>query len=79
MGAQRPGQDLKTIGQMPLDDAFPAQSMEFSHNLHLDDRLTLAAVADLADRLPRRSVIRPDRSQRVIGLELTLDGPRPAS
>ena len=54
MGAQAPGQ---TIGQIPFDDAFPRRSMGFTHDLHLDDRLTLAAVADLADRLPRRSVI----------------------
>ena len=31
--------------------------MEFVHDLHLDDRTTLASVADLADRLPRESVI----------------------
>jgi hypothetical protein len=54
MGAQPPGQ---TIGQIPFDDAFPGGSVGFAHDLHLDDRLTLAAVADLADRLPRRSVI----------------------
>ena len=66
MGAQPPGQVLKTIGQIPFDDAFPARSMEFSHDLHLDDRLTLAAVADLADRLPRRSVIADTAAQPLL-------------
>jgi mannose-6-phosphate isomerase-like protein (cupin superfamily) len=57
MGAQSPGQGLKTIGQLAFDDAFPGRAVGFSHDLHLDDRLTLASVADLADRLPRQSVI----------------------
>ena len=60
MGAQPPGQ---TIGQIPFDDAFPEQAVGFTHDLHLDDRLTLAAVADLADRLPRRSVIADPAAQ----------------
>src|SRR5215469_12534500 len=54
MGTQSPG---PTIGQIPFDNAFPQGSVGFVHDLHLDDRVTLAAVADLADRLPRRSVI----------------------
>src|SRR5215468_5208810 len=66
MGAQPPGQDLKTIGQLAFDDAFPEQSVEFSHDLHLDDRLTLASVADLADRLPRRSVIADKAAQPLL-------------
>src|SRR5215475_11267285 len=66
MGAQPPGQDLKTIGQLAFDDAFPEQSVEFSHDLHLDDRLTLASVADLADRLPRRSVIADTAAQPLL-------------
>ena len=56
MGAQPTEQVPKTIGQIPFDDAFPGRSVGFVHDLHHDDRLTLAAVADLADRLPRRSV-----------------------
>ena len=40
--------------------------MEFTHDLHLDDRLTLAAVADLADRLPRRSVIADTAAQPLL-------------
>ena len=66
MAAQPPGQELKTIGQIPFDDAFPGRSLEFSHDLHLDDRLTLAAVADLADRLPRRSVIADTAAQPLL-------------
>lgn len=63
MGAQPSGQ---TIGQIPFDDAFPRQSVGFTHNLHLDDRLTLPAVADLADRLPRRSVIADTAAQPLL-------------
>jgi Cupin superfamily protein len=66
MGAQPPRQDLKTIGQLPFDDAFPRRSAGFTHDLHLDDRLTLAAVADLADRLPRRSVIADTAAQPLL-------------
>src|SRR5215468_1848765 len=66
MGAQPPRQDLKTIGQLAFDDAFPKQSVGFSHDLHLDDRLTLASVADLADRLPRRSVIADKAAQPLL-------------
>jgi hypothetical protein len=46
-----------TIGQMPFDGAFPERPLEFAHELHLDDRLTLESIADLADRLPRQSVV----------------------
>lgn len=51
------GQELPTLGQLPLGGAFPEQPAEFGHRLHEDPRLTLGAIADLADRLPRRSVI----------------------
>jgi hypothetical protein len=40
--------------------------MGFVHDLHHDDRLTLAAVADLADRLPRRSVIADTAEQPLL-------------
>ena len=63
MGAQPPGQ---TIGRLPFDDAFPGESIGFAHELYLDDRLTLAAVADLADRLPRRSVIADTAAQSLL-------------
>jgi JmjC domain len=66
MGAQPQGQVPKTIGQLAFDDAFPRQATEFTHDLHLDDRLTLAAVADLADRLPRQSVIADTAAQPLL-------------
>ena len=72
MGAQPPGQVPKTIGQIAFDDAFPRQSVGFSHDLHHDDRLTLASVADLADRLPRRSVIADTAEQPLL---VTQGGP----
>jgi len=66
MGTQAPVQDLKTIGEIPFDEAFPGQAVGFSHDLHLDDRLTLASVADLADRLPRKSVIAATAAQPLL-------------
>jgi mannose-6-phosphate isomerase-like protein (cupin superfamily) len=57
MGAQSVGEIPPAIGQIPLDDAFPDHPIEFGHELHLDERLTLTALADLADRLPRQSVV----------------------
>jgi hypothetical protein len=66
MGAQPQAQVPKTIGQIAFDDRFPGQSVEFVHDLHLDDRLTLASVADLADRLPRRSVIADTAAQPLL-------------
>jgi hypothetical protein len=66
MGTQPLGQIPKTIGQIAFDDAFPGRSLEFIHDLHLDDRLTLASVADLADRLPRRSVIADTAAQPLL-------------
>jgi mannose-6-phosphate isomerase-like protein (cupin superfamily) len=66
MGAQPQEQVAKTIGQIPFDDAFPRQALGFTHDLHLDDRLTLAAVADLADRLPRKSVIADTAAQPLL-------------
>jgi len=51
------GYELPALGQLPDGGAFPGEPAEFVHSLHKDTRLTLQAVADLADRLPRRSVI----------------------
>ena len=51
------GQELPALGQLPLGGAFPEQPAEFAHDLNRDARLTVGAVADLADRLPRQSVI----------------------
>jgi mannose-6-phosphate isomerase-like protein (cupin superfamily) len=66
MGAQPSGQVPQTIGQIPFDDAFPGHAVGFTHDLHHDNRLTLAAVADLADRLPRRSVIADTAAQPLL-------------
>src|SRR5215813_11919339 len=66
MGAHPLEQVPKTIGQIPFDDAFPARSVGFAHDLPSDDRLTLAAIADLADRLPRRSVIADTAAQPLL-------------
>jgi hypothetical protein len=66
MGVQSQGQIPTTIEQLAFDDAFPGQAMEFSHDLHLDDRLTLASIADLADRLPRQSVIADTAAQPLL-------------
>ena len=51
------GHELPTLDQLPFGGAFPEQPAEFVHPLHEDARLTLEAIADLADRLPRESVI----------------------
>jgi hypothetical protein len=50
-------QQLPTLGELPSGGAFPGQPAEFAHSLHEDARLTVQAIADLADRLPRQSVI----------------------
>jgi hypothetical protein len=66
MGAEPLGQGPRPIGQMAFDDAFPGRSVGFIHDLHHDDRLTLASVADLADRLSRRSVIADTAAQPLL-------------
>ncbi len=66
MVARPVGQVPPTIGQIPLDSAFPDRPVEFAHELHLDDRLTLESIADLADRLPRQSVVRDVAGQSLL-------------
>jgi hypothetical protein len=66
MGTPPHGQVARTIGQLAFDDAFPGQALDFTHELHLDDRLPLASVADLADRLPRESVIADTAAQPLL-------------
>ena len=66
MVAQRAEQVRECIGQIALDDAFPERPVEFVHDLHLNERLTLASVADLADRLPRESVIYDTAAQPLL-------------
>jgi len=46
-----------TLGQVVFDEAFPDEPIEFTHDLRLDDRLTIASVADLAGRLQPKSVV----------------------
>jgi hypothetical protein len=45
------------LGLSPSPGGFPEHPAEITHDLQDDARLTVAAVADLADRLPRKSVI----------------------
>src|SRR5258708_15899515 len=66
MGAAPLGAGLKTSGRIALGDAFPGRSLGFIRDLHHDDRLTLASVADLADRLSRRSVIADTAAQPLL-------------
>jgi len=66
VGAQPHEQAPRTIGQLSFDNGFPGQAAEFTHELHHDDRVTLAAVADLADRLPRQSVIADTAAQPLL-------------
>jgi hypothetical protein len=63
--AQPVGQVPPTLGQIPFG-GYPERPAEFIHDLHLDDRLTLASVADLADRLPRQSVIYDTAAQPLL-------------
>ena len=59
-------QGLPTLGQLPSGGTFPERPAEFAHNLHEDARLTVSAVADLADRLPRHSVICDSAAQPLL-------------
>ncbi len=54
------------IGQIAFDEGFPERTVEFTHDLHLHHRLTLSSVADLADRLPRESVIYDTAAQPML-------------
>ncbi len=66
MVAQPTGLVHEGIGEIALDNAFPERPLEFIHDLHLNERLTLASVADLADRLPRQSVIYDTAAQALL-------------
>jgi len=59
-------QELPSLEELPLGGAFPDQPAQFVHSLHGDARLTLEAIADLADRLPRESVICDTASQPLL-------------
>jgi hypothetical protein len=59
-------QSLPAIRQLPQGGAFPQEPAEFAHSLHGDGRLTVSAIADLADRLPRESVIADTAAQPLL-------------
>ena len=52
-----PGPQPQRLAELPYGGDYPDQQAEFCHELYRDARLTLQAIADLADRLPRTSVI----------------------
>ena len=55
-------QRLPTFAELPLC-GYPDRPVLFAHELHLDERMTPAAVADLADRLPVDEVVYEHRDQ----------------
>jgi hypothetical protein len=57
---------LPALGQLPSRGAFPERPAEFTHGLHEDARLTVEAIAHLADRLPRKSVISDTAAQPLL-------------
>jgi hypothetical protein len=46
---------LPTVAELP-HCGYPDRPVEFVHDLHLDERMTPASIADLADRLPPEEV-----------------------
>jgi Cupin superfamily protein len=66
MVVQQTRQIPEGIGQIAFEDGFPEQPVGFTHELQLDDRVTIASVADLADRLPSASVIYDTASQPLL-------------
>ena len=65
MVAEPVGQVLPTVDQIPLC-GYPERPLAFVHDLHLDDRVDPAAIADLADRLPGESVCYEIASQELV-------------
>lgn len=59
-------QHLQTLAELPYGRQYPERPGEFAHELDKDPRLTLEAVADLADRLPRTSVISDTSAQPLL-------------
>lgn len=55
MVAQPVENRLPTIAELPFC-GYPDRPLEFVHEIHLDERMTPAAIADLADRLPAEEV-----------------------
>jgi len=60
------GQEIPTLAGLPFGGAFPEQPAQFVHDLHEDPRLSVEAIADLADCLPRQSVIYDTASQLLL-------------
>ena len=60
------GQELPTSGNFLRVEHSLSSRAEFALHLHEDDRLTIEAVADLADRLPRQSVIYDTAAQPLL-------------
>jgi hypothetical protein len=63
--AEPVGRVLPTVAQIPLY-GYPERPLEFVHDLHLDERLSDTAIADLADRLPHESVCYEVASQELV-------------
>lgn len=57
---------LPSIAEIAFEDGFPERCVGFEHDLPRDERLTLGAIADLADRLPRTSVIYDTAAQPLL-------------
>jgi hypothetical protein len=66
MDAQQITETAQGIGRIPFAEAFPDRPVGFTHDLQSDDRLTMASVAELADRLPRESVIYDTAAQPLL-------------
>ena len=65
MVAEPVEQVFPTVDQIPLL-GYPDRPLEFAHDLHLDDRVSPAAIAGLADRLPSESVCYEIASQELV-------------
>ena len=65
MVAEPVEQVFPTVDQIPLY-GYPERPLEFVHDVHLDERVSNAAIADLADRLPRESVCFENSAQDLV-------------
>ncbi len=62
----RPVQQLSpALDEIPFGGVFPTRPTEFVHDLHLDPRMQLESIADLAERLPQ-SVIYDTAAQPLL-------------
>jgi hypothetical protein len=65
MVSQLHGQ-VPDVSQIGFVDGFSSGTIEFVHHLDGDERLSLEAIAELADRLPRTSVISDTAAQPLL-------------